>query len=415
MLAITRFSTFLLLLSLTGALFGYPIDGYYYTGIDRLAYQYKTYKDSTQVSKLKPGSFLMLNDISLNLLEAPKSWPDEDETLQSKVDGIFRYLEPQYSVSIMDISDPENILYAGRKEEVGYQPGSVGKLAVAAGFFTALHSVYGDNWEHIRGILFTKKVKAGQWVIHDHHTIPLYDIAKDKLTNRQAIPSDVFSVYEWIDHMFSKSSNAAASIIMRETILIYALDVYYECATMEEMHDFFQKTPKAILADLSEDLMNCPLRDLGISADEFRLGGFFTDQAEQYVPRQGGSIGTTKGLMKFLFALESGQIVNPTFSLEIKRLLYMTDRRIRYASSPAIAADAVYFKSGSLYSFYDEPGFVKRQYAGNRYNYMNSIAIVEKQDSTNHKYMVALMSNVLRKNSVAEHTGLATQIDRLMR
>jgi len=45
---------------------------------------------------------------------------------------------------------------------------------------------------------------------------------------------------------------------------------------------------------------------------------------------------------------------------------------------------------------------------------MNSVAIVEKQDSSKRKYMVALMSNVLRKNSVGEHYGLATQMDRLI-
>jgi len=160
--------------------------------------------------------------------------------------------------------------------------------------------------------------------------------------------------------------------------------------------------------------MNCPLRDIGIEEDEWRLGGFFTRGAERYVGRKGGSIGTTKGLMKFMFALDKGEVINERISLELKRLMYLTDRRIRYASAKILDDHAVYFKSGSLYSFYDEPGFVKREYAGNRYNYMNSIAMIERQDSTEKKYLVSLMSNVLRKNSVGEHYALAYRMDELI-
>lgn len=392
----------------------YPIDGYRYTGIDRLAYQYKVYQDSNLVSKLKDGSFLMMDEIKLNLKGVDLEWPEVDEEMQRQVDGIFRYLEPEYSLSIMDVTDPQNIKYAGRKETVGYQPGSVGKIAAAIALFTELERLYGNDWEAIRALLYTKQVRGDEFVISDHHTVPFYDMKKDKYYNRVVEKSDVFSLYEWLDHMFSKSSNAAASVIMREVLLIHCLDVYYECATMNEMQEFFVKTDRGDLRDLSEELINCPITKLGIDSDEWKLGGFFTHGAEKYVPRKGGSIGSTKGLMKFMYAMERGKIVNERSSLELKRMMYMTDRRIRYAGSREIAGDAVYFKSGSLYSFKDEPGFVKKKYAGNRYNYMNSIAIVEKQDSTNRKYMVALMSNVLRKNSVGEHYGLATQMDRLI-
>ncbi len=60
-----------------------------------------------------------------------------------------------------------------------------------------------------------------------------------------------------------------------------------------------------------------------------------------------------------------------------KRLIYMTQRRIRYASSPALNDAAVYFKSGSLYRCKPEEGFVCRKYEGNVENLMNSVAIVE--------------------------------------
>jgi len=392
----------------------YPIDGYRYTGIDRLLYQYKLMKDSTEKTKLDKGALLALDDIKLNLVTDNVTWPEEDKELESKLQNIFNYLEPEYSVSVMDITNPNNIRYAGLKENATYQPGSVAKIIAAMGLFDALHKVYGDNWEDIRAVLYNRKVRGNEFVIYDHHTIPIYDIKQDKYYNRKAAESDEFSLYEWLDHMFSKSNNGAASIVMREMLLVHIMDDYYECATQYEMDKVIENTERAVLSNLTEDLTNCALEGVDIDGDEYRLGGFFTSGAEKYVPRRGGSVGTTKGLMKFMFALERGKVINKRISLEIKRLMYLTDRRIRYASSRSLDNDAVYFKSGSLYSFKPEPGFVRKNYAGNKYNYMNSVAIIEKQDSTNRKYMVALMSNVLRKNSVNEHYALAKKIDDML-
>src|SRR6185295_6859684 len=91
---------------------------------------------------------------------------------------------------------------------------------------------------------------------------------------------------------------------------------------------------------------------------------------------------------------------------------YQTEQRIRYASAPQLAAAALYFKSGSLYECRPEPGFSCRQYQGNKSNYMNSVAIVERPDGA--VYLVVLMSNVLKVNSAVEHQSLATFIDRII-
>ena len=81
--------------------------------------------------------------------------------------------------------------------------------------------------------------------------------------------------------------------------------------------------------------------------------------------------------MLFLLLLEQGKIVDQFSSREIKRLIYMTQRRIRYASSPALKNAAVYFKSGSLYKCKPDPKFKCGKYRGNVRNLMNSVAIVE--------------------------------------
>jgi hypothetical protein len=119
--------------------------------------------------------------------------------------------------------------------------------------------------------------------------------------------------------------------------------------------------------------------------------------------------------MLYLLRMEQGRLVDDFSSRQIKRLLYMTERRIRYASSPALSDSAVYFKSGSLYSCKPEPGFICKKYRGNVKNYMNSIAIVETPAGENRlHYLVTLISNVLSQNSAVDHQTLATRIQRLI-
>ena len=112
-------------------------------------------------------------------------------------------------------------------------------------------------------------------------------------------------------------------------------------------------------------------------------------------------------------------LVDEFSSQEIKRLLYFTRRRYRYAVSPTLNDAAVYFKSGSFYRCEEEVGFQCRQYAGNVTNIMNSVAIIEnpaipEPGETQRVYLVAMMSNVLRKNSAEDHRDLATEIDQLI-
>ena len=133
------------------------------------------------------------------------------------------------------------------------------------------------------------------------------------------------------------------------------------------------------------------------------------------MPGPGRSYGTARELMRYILRMEQGRLVDEFSSREIKRLLYMTERRIRYASSPALKDAAVYFKSGSLYQCRQEEDFKCGKYRGNVRNYMNSAAIVESPAGDYRlDYMVTLISNVLRKNSAVDHQTLATRIHRLI-
>ncbi|MEJ1223715.1 serine hydrolase [Sediminicola sp. 1XM1-17] len=396
----------------------YPIDGYEMTGIKRLKrlelIKSGELKDNTT---LPPGALKSYSEIELNLLSRSKDSVEAllvtDANFQKEISGLFRGLDKSYSLTVLDISDPDNIRYAERNETSGYQPGSVGKIAVLNGLFTQLAKIYPDSWEKRTALLRDKSVKAGVWGLTDEHTIPIYNIETKKLVKRQVIASDVFTLYEWADHMMSVSNNGAASILWREVLLMAAFGQDYPELTQEQADAYFKTTPRKELTDLGNDVVNLPLRTLGITTDEWRLGSFFTKGANTYVGDKGGSIGTPIGLMKFLVQLEQGNVVDKESSLEMKRLMYMTDRRIRYAQSPVLKEAAVYFKSGSLYKCDRTKGEACGKYMGNVSNFMNSVAIIEHPD--NCRYMVVLMTNVLRKNSATDHMMLASSIDRIVR
>ncbi len=398
--------------------FLYPIDGYDRTGIKRLKrLELIQSGEIKTTSPLPSGALRSWNDINLHLTTLNKdslsAFFKEDAQLQKEISGLFRGLDKSYSLSIVDISDPANVRYAHRNETLGYQPGSVGKLAVLVAIFTQLEKIYPDSWENRMELLKNKSVKSGVWGLTDEHTVPIYNIEKNTLVKRQVIASDVFTLYEWVDHMLSVSNNGAASIVWREALLMAAFGNTYPELTEEQALAYFKETPKKELTDLSNDVVNLPLRALGITTDEWRLGSFFTRGANTYVGDKGGSIGTPLGLMKFLVMLEQGNVIDEASSLEMKRLMYMTDRRIRYAQSPALKDAAVYFKSGSLYKCDRSKGEPCGKYQGNVQNFMNSVIIVEHPD--NCKYMVVLMSNVLRKNSASDHMYLASAIDKIIR
>jgi hypothetical protein len=127
------------------------------------------------------------------------------------------------------------------------------------------------------------------------------------------------------------------------------------------------------------------------------------------------SYATTRELTRLLLRMEQGRLVDSFSSRELKRLLYVTERRIRYASSPALHEAAVYFKSGSWFGCEPEEGFVCRKYEGNVRNLMNSVGVIEAPAGAPRLYyLVSLTSNVLRKNSAVDHQSLATRIHRLI-
>ncbi len=398
--------------------FAYPIDGYMLTGIRRLLYLQLVENGEIKKRKLLSGATKSIDDIKLQLYNNTKGdslaqWPQVDRTLQKKLNALFPNLDESYSWALLDITPGRPLRYAERKSLHQFQPGSVGKLAVITGLFNVLERIYPGCFDARQELLKTKKVRAGTWAIYDEHTIPIFDTLTKKLSRRQVKESDVFSLYEWADHMMSPSNNGAASVVWREVMLMNIFGSAYPLLTDEQANQYLRETTRSELSEIGRASVNEPLQAIGITTDEWRLGSFFTRGARKIVPRKGGSTGSPKGLMKWMVALEQGAIVDPESSLEIKRLMYMTGRRIRYASTGSLKEAAVYFKSGSLYKCDRTLDPNCGKYRGNVNNYMNSIVMIEHDDGTT--YLVALMSNVLNKNSASDHNALARRIDRIVR
>jgi hypothetical protein len=389
----------------------YPIDGYNRSKITRLLAIQSSLDKGEKYTRIPAGGFASMAAIKLNLTGIKNvpidSLLKEDAVFSRKVARITP--GGAYSLAIMDITDPANIKYAAHRENVGYQPGSVGKIIVLNALFNEMAKIYPADFDARIALLCNKRVKSGVWGVGDHHTIPVYDVEKDRLTKRQVIASDEFTLFEWLDHMLSVSNNGAASIIYREAMLMSAFGKDYARLSEEEAVSYFEDTDRDSLTLYSNRVINDPLRELNIIEDDWRLGGPFTRGPGKYFSRMGGSIGSPEGLMKYLVQLEQGNVIDEASSLEMKRLLYITDRRIRYAQSNRLDSARVYFKSGSYYSCDPSKTTPCGDYAGNRFNYMNSVITVEHPNGKN--YIVCLMTNVLSKNSAGAHMYLASAID----
>jgi hypothetical protein len=392
----------------------YPLDGYGRTRINRLLVYEIAQRTLVEKGKLKQGSLRAAYEVELNLSDQPEfEIPAPDPEFTAEVTELLGEDADRYGVSVLDISDPENPRYAEHNGTMIQNPGSVGKIIVLLAWFQALADLYPDDTEARRLLLRDTTIKADGFIRKDHHKVPFWKPGDRAIRNRPIEEGDDGNLWTYLDWMASASSNAAASMLMANLVLLKQYGTDYP-PTEEEAANFFEKTSKADLQKIYLDAIIGPLNRNGINPEHLRQGSFFTREGKNRVPGT-NSLATSRELMRYLVLMEQGKLVDPWSSNEIKRLLYLTDTRIRYASHPALDDSAVYFKSGSLYSCKPEPGFQCDKYLGNRLNYMNSVAIIEsEEEGRSLRYMVVVLSNVLRKNSAVEHQTFAMRIHRLI-
>ena len=392
----------------------YPLDGYPESGIRRLEGLRLANDGIVKDVKQPPGAMLGLADVDLRLRGQTFDLPAPDPEFTRQVNGILSGSMDAYSFAVLDLTDPARPRYAEHRGGHRQNVGSVGKLVVVLALMQALADTHPGDVDARKRVMRDTVVTADGFSQYDSHTVRIFDPKTRTLIRRPVQIGDRASLYEWVDWMLSPSSNSAAGMVMREAMLVRQYGKAYP-PSEAEIKRFFDETPKPELTALFDRTFGEPVTRNGLDLSQLRQGSFFTATGKRKVPGIGDSYGTARELMRYLLRLEQGRIVDDWSSREIKRLLYVTERRIRYASSPALADAAVFFKSGSLYKCAREAGFVCRPYAGNVMNYINSAAIIESPAGGRTRYyMSTLVTNVLRKNSAAEHQALATRLQQLL-
>lgn len=395
---------------------GYPLDGGGLTGIRRLE-GYLGAQQAAGGARLPAGALLGVADIRLNLLDAA-AWDLEpaarDPELQAALEAIFRNRHPSYGVAVIDVTDPAAPVWAGVREERTQLPGSVGKVLCMTALFDGLARAFPAVAERQR-LLRERFVVADSWAVGDPHTVPKYDPASGVNRFSVVVPGDRFALSEWVDHMISASANSAGAMVWREAMLLRAFGADYP-PSPERAAAFFRDTPRSELTRLSQVVIDEPLAAAGIDLDQLQQGTFWTRASQAAIPGI-SSFASPRELARLLLRIEQGRLVDEWSSLEMKRYLYMTKKRYRYAYPPELAAAAVYFKSGSFYKCAAEEGFQCGKYKGNVQNLMNSIAIVEspaERVPEQKRYIVALISDVLKVNSAWDHSRLAAAIEEVI-
>lgn len=409
-----KFLIGLMMAVLAGTCHAYPLNGYSHTGIPRLEGLLQVQEGKISGPRRVSGAQLGIDQIDVRMADFLSfNIPDPDPGLTARIKALLGEDADEYSVALLDLTDMAAPRYAMINGLKRANPGSVGKMAIALAVFQALADIYPDNLEKRMDILRSSQVLADAFIQNDQHKVPFWDRDKKWLRYRPLQQGDQASLWTYLDWMMSASSNAAAAMVQKELMLMKQFGKEYP-VTEDRAKDFLKTTPKKVLSTIFIKSHQEPLTRSGLDTERFRQGSFFTRHGKNKVP------GTTShaspaGLIQFLAKLEQGQLVDRFSSREIKRLLYMTGKRIRYASSPALNGSAVYFKSGSFYKCRPEPGFKCRKYKGNVLNQLASIAIVEQTNTEPRlHYLVAVMSNVLYKNSAVAHQTLATRLHRLL-
>ena len=404
----------LALLAIPRLALGYPLDAYEQTGMLRLEAYRLAQTGEVKGRILPPGGRLGIDDVQLRLTDHPDfEIPAPDPELSASILEMLGEDADGYAISVLDITDPAKPRYAAHNPEQNQNPGSVGKLMVGLAWFQALADTYPDDTKARDALLYNTHHVADAFIRSDGHKVPFWKPGDSEVVFRPIQEGDDGNLWTWLDWMMSSSSNAAASTVMSQLVLLAHFGAEYPVSP-EAAAKFFADTPKSKLSSIYTKAIQSPLTRNGLDVSKLRQGSFFTREGKARIPGT-NSAATPLELLRYIVKMEKGTLVDPYSSLALKRLIYLSEGRIRYASSPALRRSALYFKSGSLYSCKQEPGFECGKYKGNVRNYLNSVTMVETDEPGRRlQYIVVLLSNVLRKDSAQIHKQVATQIHEIM-
>ena len=391
----------------------YPTDGYAQTGIRRLDYLASVQAGTVPGRKLQPGQYWTSAQLqSGGGVNMGLSLPAEDAELGAALDKLMAGAGyATYSVALLDLSEPSKPRYAERNADEAVNIGSVGKIMVALAVFQTLADLYPKDIAARERVLRNARIVADSYSQYDSHTVTFWNPDTKQRSNRRIRIGDEGSLWEYLDWMLSASSNSAAGMVQKELLALKHFGTAYP-VPREQYDAFFAQAKPKELGDLYLATMDDIGQRNGLDPALFRQGSFFTRGGKNRVNGT-SSYSSSRQLVHYLHRMEAGSLVDAWSSRELKRLMYMTQRRIRYASHPALNDFGVVFKSGSFYQCQVAGSCGK--YKGDKTNRLASVAIVEAPPGTPPlRYLVAVTSNVLRVNSAVAHQTLALRIHRMV-
>lgn len=450
----------------------YPTDpsAQEFTKIRRLKWQQDINEGNRRGRRIPEGAQWPMERIGLRMLDNASfditAESAKDAQLQAGLEALLRkYRFRRYYVALLDITDPAQPRYAGVRESHGQTPGSTAKVLLGAGMMRALKQRF-PKPEDRAAFLRQTVVAADDWAMPNHHEVPVIaapigEMPGDPKVYRSRIRSvksgDKFTLWEWMDHALSPSSNASASMMWREATLLNLLGAEYPPVKLDR--EFWGTWDKETLTAAAFETVEKPLEEAGLNPEDFHIRMFFTRGAGKYIKSE-RSQASPLGMLRWMLRVEQGRMVDSWSSLELKKLLYLTRRRIRYIKTPSLDTSATFFKTGSLYRCKEEEGFACYAYVGNVLNVLNAFATIEtpavvpappvpeepavatageaevppvrstagaekasKKASDKESesvaspaltYMVAVMSNELRRNAATDHGRLSAGIHQLI-
>ena len=211
----------LLLLSISNLGFAYPLDGYPETGIRRVEAARLAVFGKMRGRQQPPGALLPTNLVDLRLLDHPDlKLPDPDPEFTARVLQLLGKKADRYGIAVMDLSDLDHPRYAEHRADYKQNVGSVGKIAVAVAVFQALADIYPDDIEARKRVLRETIITADKFIEWDHHEVRIWNPETGALSFRPLQAGDQGSLWEYLDWTLSISSNAAASMVMKNAMLL---------------------------------------------------------------------------------------------------------------------------------------------------------------------------------------------------
>ena len=199
----------------------YPLDGWEETGIDRLK-AYDLMRDYLlRIGQLRPGSLRGTAEIQLRLLDRPDlERPEPSQEFSEQIRVQLGADADKYGVALLDLSNPDQPLYAEHNPMMASNPGSVGKLVVLLAWFQALADVYPDDVGARQRLMRETEVVADEFIRNDHHVVPVWEPGQPRVIRRPITEGDRANLWTVFDWTASASSNAGASMLMAQLVLL---------------------------------------------------------------------------------------------------------------------------------------------------------------------------------------------------